>query len=130
MGKSYLFECSKCGYRAVACGGVADGRDLRVQTVLCKDCRSIYDCVIGLRAVGGRPLWKQFDPLSQDIAPSLESVLKQLPLSPQEATFWKEFELACPKEATHRVEPWTSPGRCPRCRAYIEGGGLPYRAWD
>ena len=130
MGKSFLFECTKCGYRAVAAGGRTEGNDLKVQTIVCKDCRSIYDCVVSLRVDATPQFWKSFAGLPQEVAPSVQSALARLRLSSIEASEWRECEPACPVDATHRFDLWTAPDRCPRCKAYLEGGGIPYRVWD
>lgn len=130
MAKSYLFECEKCGYRAVVVGGTAEGHDLKVQTMTCKDCRSLYDGILMLRVETTEEDESQSDPLPKPIAPDLASVLAHLPLSPTKARRWREFVPACPHDATHRVEPWNSPGRCPRCQSYMERAALPYRIWD
>jgi len=130
MGKSYLFECAKCGYRAVVAGGVAEGNDLKVQTVRCRDCRTLGDSVIAVRSNTNPRFWNRLDLLPEDIRPSLLQVLNRLPASPSEPSHWATFEPACPANADHRIEPWTTPGRCPKCRAFMEGGGLPFRVWD
>jgi hypothetical protein len=49
MGRSFWFECSRCGYRATVSGGADRGRDLFVQTISCRDCRKLYDAVTRLR---------------------------------------------------------------------------------
>jgi hypothetical protein len=49
MGRSYWFECSKCGYRAKVSGKPDRGVDFFVQTISCQDCRELYDPVIRLR---------------------------------------------------------------------------------
>lgn len=130
MAKSYLFECEKCGYRSVVTGGLAEGNDVKVQTMICRECRLIYDCVIALRTATTVQLWKQLEHLPREIAPSLASALARLPIPSTMRRQWRRFTPTCPAEATHRVDPWTSPGRCPRCRAYMERGALPYRIWD
>ena len=49
MGRSYWFECPKCGYRAKVSGRADRGLSFFVQTILCRDCRELYDAVIRLR---------------------------------------------------------------------------------
>jgi len=130
MPKSYLFECEKCGYRSVITGGSAAGNDVKVRTMICKECRALYDCVVALRTTQKVQPWKQFEQVPREIAPSVASAVARLPTSTTAPRQWREFVPTCPTEATHRVEPWGSPGRCPRCRAYMERGALPYRIWD
>src|SRR5579864_8535014 len=56
MGKSYWFECSRCGYRAKVAGRADEGLHMSVQTILCEDCRELYDAVTRLRILeGSRP---------------------------------------------------------------------------
>ena len=52
MGRTYLFECSKCGYRARVSGGADRGRHVVVQTILCADCKELYDAVIAFKPSG------------------------------------------------------------------------------
>ena len=56
MGRSYCFECPTCGYRAKVSGRADRGLTFFVQTILCLDCRQLYDAVTRLRVpdeVGG-----------------------------------------------------------------------------
>jgi len=130
MGRSYLLQCAKCDYRAVVAGGVAEGYDLKVQTIHCRDCRTLADCVIAIRSNAAPRLWKQLDLVPEEIQPNLTQALNRLPPSPSKGRRWVTFTLVCPADSYHRVEPWTAPGRCPKCKAYLERGALPYRVWD
>jgi hypothetical protein len=49
MGRSYLFECPKCGYQASVSGGADSGFELSVQTAACRDCRRLFDSVVRWR---------------------------------------------------------------------------------
>ena len=49
MGRSYWFERSRCGYRAKVSGRADRGLHCVVQTILCRDCKELYDAVIRLR---------------------------------------------------------------------------------
>ena len=49
MGRSYWFECPKCGYRARVSGRADQGLSFVVQTILCCDCRELYDAVTRLK---------------------------------------------------------------------------------
>ena len=133
MGKTYLFECAKCGYRTAVVGGVEEGSDVRVQTAYCRDCRVLVDCVISLRM--NKPGLRQG--LTGLLAsneslkpPSVAAALNRLPSRPGQRRVWLKFKLACPVDPTHRVGPWKQPGRCPRCRTYMEPNALPFRVWD
>jgi DNA-directed RNA polymerase subunit RPC12/RpoP len=130
MGKSYLFECEKCGYRVIAAGGLSEGNDLKVQTIHCRDCRSLQDCVVALRTNAPPNLWQKFTWIREEVRPDLKTALNRLPLSPLQKRHWIEFAPACPVDESHRIEQWKTPGRCPKCKSFIEGRGLPYRVWD
>ena len=130
MGKTYLFECEKCGYRAKVTGGFSEGNELRVQTIHCRDCRELHDCIIALRKDATPALWKRLDQAQENLQPKLAAALNRLPDSSTDSTTWVTFDPLCPVDPTHRIEPWKAPGRCPRCKAYLERGALPYRVWD
>ena len=130
VGKIYQFECEMCGYRAAVAGGVTEGRDLKVCTVVCKECRAIHDSVTAIRTDAKRRLKDQLKYVSQDSAPSLGRALARLPVPSRNPRRWHAFELSCPRDPTHHVQPWTAPARCPRCKAYMEPAALPYRVWD
>jgi len=130
MGKTYLFVCEKCDYRVAVAGGFSEGCDLKVQTVRCRDCRALYDCVIELRHSSPRPLWKRVNAMPEDIRPNLASALNRLPVGSSDALACSTFAPRCPVDETHRIELWTTPGRCPKCRAFMERGALPFRLWD
>src|SRR5438105_15903009 len=56
MGRSYWFECAKCGYRAKVSGHGDRGLPVFVQTISCRDCKELYDAVVRARiakALGG-----------------------------------------------------------------------------
>ena len=58
MGRSYWFECARCGYRAKVSGREDRGRTFFVQTEFCRDCRELYDAVSRALVPGG--LYIQF----------------------------------------------------------------------
>jgi hypothetical protein len=130
MGKTYQFECEKCGYRAAVAGGLTEGLDLKVITLVCGDCRALCDCVVAVRTTAIQRLGTDFNRVPQEVAPSLQAALTRLPQWSRAPSSWQRFEPVCPTNKTHRVKPWTSPGRCPRCKTYLEPGALPYRVWD
>jgi len=49
MGRSYWFECPKCSYRAKVSGRADRGLGFCVQTILCRDCKELYDAVTRLK---------------------------------------------------------------------------------
>ena len=127
MGKTYQFECELCQYRAKVSGGADGGIHCEVQTVVCLDCRELYDVFTRLQraedSAGDRPV-KFPGFFRPEIPPVILSGLAGRRL------VWQEFKPACPVEPKHRVELWRSPGRCPRCGNFIEKNGIPFRLWD
>jgi hypothetical protein len=137
MGRSYLFECPKCGYRARVSGGADRGLAFFVQTILCRDCKRLYDAVTRLATAEeagwgpGRDLPRPA--LGRRVAsgpPAFESVANRLPVSGGESFRWVEFKIRCPVSANHRVRSWKDPDKCPGCGAFLERSGLPFRIWE
>jgi hypothetical protein len=138
MGRSYWFECSKCGYRAKVSGRADRGLNLFVQTVICRDCKELYDAVIRLRL----PLEPWPEPVARDRpvagpkllcktgTPNFQSVANRLLYMGVTQYDWRTFPLECPVSSKHRVESWNAPDKCPRCGIYLEKNVLPYRIWD
>lgn len=132
MGRSYLFECGKCSYRAIASGGADRGFDCLVQTILCRDCKKLYDAITEMRvndpaaAAGdsesGTPV-----PLKP---PAFAEVVERLPLPAAQNFKWVKFKPQCPVSSDHLVEIWNDPGRCPVCRSFMEKAGLAFRMWE
>lgn len=136
MGRTYLFECEKCGYRAKVAGGAADGLEFNVQTILCLDCRELHDAVTGLKApvppkvtAPGTGVKLKAQPHTSK-APAFAAVINRLPLTGRGRTRWQNFSPACPVAALHRVLAWQSPDKCPRCGVFLERSALPFRHWD
>ena len=140
MGRSYWFECSKCGYRTRVSGRADRGLYFFVQTILCRDCRELYDAVTRLKVpdeLGGwgasgwlrkaKPLSTAAGPSS---APGFQTVLNRLPPTGLKRYKWLSFKLQCPVSGMHRVRGWNDPDQCPRCGAFLEKSALPYRLWD
>ena len=140
MGRSYWFECPKCGYRANVSGRADRGLSFFVQTLLCHDCHALYDAVTRLKVP--HELWRSENlaalrqpgplrhPRSLSVPPTFQSVLNRLPLTGVKRFRWLAFKNQCPVSASHRVRPWTEPDKCPRCGIYLEKNALPYRLWD
>jgi len=141
MGRTYLFECSRCGYRAKVAGRPERGSVCFVQTIVCKDCKELYDAVVrlkaaefgevdarkrefGLRAKLAKPLRRAEAP------PAFQSALNHLALPGAKRYKWMEFDLSCPKSARHRVAVWKETDPCPRCGVCLEKHPLPFRIWD
>ena len=116
MGRSYLFECAKCGYQASVSGGADSGSEFCVQTATCRDCRALLDCVVRLRV--------------PDAGLKIPSELQRLPPLSTKKFKWVSFKIRCPVSPAHRVHAWNEPGKCPRCGNYLDKNALPFRYWD
>jgi hypothetical protein len=142
MGRTYLFECSKCGYRAKVAGGPDRGFRFAVQTILCLECDELYDAVTELKIPSARPAI-----LARGVAksrrdspggdskkvmrpPTFQSTLNRLLPVGIKQFRWVSFDVACPLSPRHRVQEWNQPGRCPRCGFYLEQSATPFRIWD
>ncbi|TAL00244.1 MAG: hypothetical protein EPO07_09950 [Verrucomicrobia bacterium] len=142
MGRTYLFECPKCNYRAYVAGGVSEGAWFAVQTIVCADCREVLDAVVQmkfpvpdliepLQKTRGRKRKLQLPRLDTPAtAPSFQAALNRLPPEGAKSYRWVKFKLTCPVSPKHRIEPWVSPGKCPKCGLFMDGNALPFRVWD
>jgi hypothetical protein len=138
MGRTYWFECSKCGYRAKVAGRADRGLHMFVQTIICKDCRKLYDAVLRLRVPDEQDenraeLRKPSNTgLLQSPAgpPTFESALNLLLYKGVPKQRWLKFNPQCPIAKWHKTKEWTDPGECPRCGLYLEKNPLAYRIWD
>jgi hypothetical protein len=142
MGRTYWFECVKCGYRAKLSGGADRGLNLFVQTILCRECRELCDAVTRLKVptrlapgLSKRPSWR-FAKKSEVLhppavtPPRFQEAVNRLLYLGALGVKWVQFKLQCPVSALHRVEPWNEPGRCPKCGLDLEKNALPFRIWD
>ena len=140
MGRSYWFECPKCGYRAKVSGRADRGLSFFVQTILCRECRDLYDAVTrlmvadelgGLGNVGRllNPKLLNTRPILT-APPTFQSALNRLPLAGVKRFQWLPFNIQCPVSAAHRVRRWNDPDRCPKCGIFLEKSALPFRLWD
>ena len=140
MGRSYWFECVKCGYRAKVSGRADRGLNYFVQTILCRDCRELYDAItrvkipdefgaltpwVGLRRVKPRNLNRTWN-----VPPSFQSVSNRLPYTGVSRFRWLQFKIQCPVSAWHTVQVWNEPDKCPRCGVPLEKNALPFRIWE
>lgn len=117
-----MFECFRCGYRVGVAGGADEGEHFAVQTIACADCRALHDAVVRFKAA---PRLRQDPPRT---APRFTAVLNRLP--PCGARQWLKFKPACPVAPWHRIRPWKQPDKCPKCGAFLERDGIPFRIWD
>lgn len=140
MGRSYWFECSKCGYRATVSGRTDRGHDFAVQTVACRECKKLFDVVVRLRvpdepppfAAGLKPLSLRRRPGLSRVPskpPGFQAALNRLPVAANRS-HWVSFRPQCPVSGLHRIDLWNEGGRCPRCSVRMERTALPYRLWD
>lgn len=142
MGRSYLFECSRCGYRAKVSGKTDRGVDFWVQTILCQDCKGLFDAVIRLRVPqeSSANSWRNTGGLTGNALnadegramspPTFMAVLNQLPPKGAKRYQWLRFRPQCPISWIHRVQPWDAAHPCPKCGLQLERTVLPYRLWD
>jgi predicted RNA-binding Zn-ribbon protein involved in translation (DUF1610 family) len=139
MGRSYWFECPRCGYRAKVSGGADRGLTFLVQTILCQDCRELCDAVTRLRVpddslkFGELAGWRSARLTSRrtlSAPPSFQAVLNRLPQTGAKRFKWLPFKLQCPVSAIHRVRSWNDPDKCPKCGVFLEKSALPYRLWE
>ena len=126
MGRTYHFECPYCHYRAKVSGVADSGVHCEVQTVVCRDCRELFDVFTKLRRRAGVEEKIKFPGFFR---PEIPPVILRDASVPQRLV-WHKFSPACPVDAKHFVESWRNPGRCPRCGNFMEKDGLPYRLWD
>ncbi len=137
MGRTYLFECPKCGYRAKVAGGVERGVHFAVQTLLCHECKELHDAVTsmknampGLAAMSGGPAKFKVSHKPASTAPTFLAALNRLPPTGAKRLRWVHFKLACPVSARHRIREWRSPDQCPRCGCFLDRNAIPFRIWD
>src|SRR3954447_7860678 len=98
MGRSYLFECSKCGYKAKVSGGADTGLQFIVQTATCRDCRVIFDSVVRVRMPDtGLKLLADFQRArlrkTEEKPPTFESMLTRLPPVGVKRFKWVPFKM-------------------------------------
>ncbi len=49
MGRTFQFECPQCQFPARVAGGADAGINCAVQTIVCHDCRRLFDVFTRLR---------------------------------------------------------------------------------
>jgi len=122
MGRTYLFECLKCGYHARVTGGAGEGIHFAVHTIACSDCRALYDAIVRFKPPSPAPEQLPVVP------PPFTKLINRLP--PRGARFWLKFKPVCPVSGRHRVRLWKQPDKCPKCGNFMESGASPFRLWD
>jgi hypothetical protein len=132
MGRTFHYHSTQCQYRARICGGADSGLDCDVQTVLCRECRELFDVFTRVRrVVGYGEFARHFSAFTRPEIPPV--ILRDSLFAPKRASprrfEWHKMKLTCPVAAKHFVEVWKHPGRCPRCHAFMEQEGLPFRVW-
>src|SRR6266436_5577247 len=139
MGRTYWFECSKCGYRAQVSGKPDRGLNFFVQTIACADCKALYDAVTRFRVPDESNGMKfsfglngaRFSLQKRNAAaPNFHSALNHLPYKGVRRYKWLHFKPQCPVSPIHRVESWSENDKCPRCGLFLDKNALPYRIWD
>lgn len=137
MGRTYLFECPKCAYRAKVAGGADRGVHFAIQTVLCYECKELHDAVTALKIVAASlavTSGEQFQFRSarkpSPTPPTFLAALNRLPPTEAKRLRWVKFKPACPVSARHRTRNWQSPDKCPKCGCFLEGNAIPFRIWD
>ena len=136
MGRSYSFDCPQCRYQAVITGGGDGGLHCVVKTVCCRECRALYDVPVRLRVA--EPEVELAQRLRQGRFLNRPVRLEHpVPGWDRRLTFggrprfrWVAVKLRCPVSAAHRIEPWHSPGKCPRCGHLLDRTLKPYRIWE
>jgi hypothetical protein len=133
VGKTIHFECPQCQYRAAISGGADGGVNCDVQTIVCRDCRKLFDVFTRVRRVAGHQEFAANFPAFNGL--EIPPVILRDSLFPPKRAMprrfeWQKMKPACPVSAKHFVESWKNPGRCPRCRAFMEPQGLPLRVWE
>ena len=103
MGQMHNFVCLECGYEAeVIDEGKDGGMGLVLVTISCADCQVLYN----VEPEGD--LWRL--------------VLSRIPFNP--------IGIACPRDPSHRVRPWTDPWPCPVCGGEMKNDGTLKCDWD
>jgi hypothetical protein len=132
VGRTYIFECPLCQYRARVSGSADSGLHCEVQTVVCRDCRELFDVFTRVRRRAGEVEKIKFPAFFRPEIPPV--ILNESSFNPRRSParqfVWNKFAPACPVDPKHFVEKWKDPGRCPRCGNFLEKSGLPFRLWD
>src|ERR1700674_5874389 len=74
MGRSYWFECPRCGYRAKVSGRADRGFNFSVQSIVCRDCKELYDAVTRARIPDQSPALRTSSRLGQAKSPNQQRI--------------------------------------------------------
>ncbi len=133
MGRTYHFHCTQCQYHADVSGGADNGLNCDVQTIHCHACRELFDVFTRVRReTGHQEPARKFSAFARpEIPPVLlrDSLFAAKRAAPRRFE-WQKIKPACPVSPKHSVEAWKHPGRCPRCHAFMEQEGIPFRIWE
>ena len=102
MGHTQQFTCPNCEYSADVAGGRTFGFSAVVETIVCHDCKELYDAV------------------ANEKAPNIPDDIM---------TYEGLTGIRCPKSIKHRFTTWTEPWYCPKCDTPIEPEGSG-ELWD
>lgn len=94
MGQQYEYRCPGCGYEARVSGGGDAGMIVSTQTVVCEQCKKLYDVITSRR-----------DSFS-------------------ERGGVEEVEPRCPRRKRHSIREWEHPGPCPKCGEDMHQGEM------
>jgi hypothetical protein len=133
MGRTYLFECPRCEYRAAVGGGLERGMLCQVQTIRCRDCSKLVDVPIRVRVTAReakKPGAMAGNAWQDRLSRQFTNWHLQLPVGIAARDQWVTLKPRCPINAVHRIEPWSHPGRCPRCDVPLDRTVMPYRIWE
>ncbi len=143
----FQYSCPHCEYQVRVVGGADNGVNCAVQTIVCLDCRKLFDVFTRLRLrEGGEEASSQGNKTKSNrkllptgiVIPPIHlmenswndySPGRQIS-APVQKKYWTDVKLACPIANYHRIEVWNWPGRCPRCGTHLESNGFPFRLWD
>jgi hypothetical protein len=138
MGRTFLFECPRCHYRAAVAGGADRGFHCFVQTIVCRDCAALHDVTTRLRVPKSQTprlhgLWRKslrHETAAENFRQSQTPWYDRLLFSVGPRTKWVVLQICCPRGRNHRIALWNAPGKCPRCGTFLERTLMPYRIWD
>ncbi len=140
MGRTYWYECGNCGYRAKVSGRADRGIHFFVQTIVCRDCKQLYDAVVRVRVPEPKPpLLRQMGRLRQPgllnhrrpkSPPTFQAALSRLLHPGVKWSDWQQYRAQCPVSSLHRIESWNEPDKCPQCGWFLERAALPFRIWE
>lgn len=155
MGRAYRFDCLRCNYSARVCAGEARHSGFATRTIICLDCREVYDVVSALRLetrwiiwrgrhrIGGAPLALSAEQIRRiedrlNLPRELLPQARRLELHPISASpmdrgaprRWVKIKPICPVNSKHRIRSWSEPVKCPRCHAPLERSPYPFRVWE